>query len=118
MGLRDAPSVDLRCLLWCAQVNITFAHSLSCPLPLHCRNLGRHISFVQGLFNDEWSEDSLSAFLSSQGNELRNSQLLEYHVPPSFRKPNASSERGTREVYITAKCACRRLQLLRAYDAC
>jgi hypothetical protein len=40
--------------------------------------LGSHISFVQGLFNDVWSEDSLSAFLSSQGNELRNTQLLEY----------------------------------------
>ena len=72
---------------------------------LHRRNLGRHISFVQGLFNDAWSEENLAALTASPGNQLLNSQLLEYHVPPSDMKPNPNSDRERRERYITAKCA-------------
>jgi hypothetical protein len=58
---------------------------------------------VQGLFNDTWSQESLAAFTSSRGNQLANSQLLEYHVPPSVLKLNPQSSREAREQYITAK---------------
>ena len=71
---------------------------------MHRRNLGRHISFVQGLFNDTWTDEHLAAFTSSAGNESANSELLEYHVPPSLLKPNPQSSREARELYITAKC--------------
>jgi len=102
MGVRHAPSADLRGMRWCAQVK---------PLPSACqrfklsfRNLGRHISFVQGLFNDDWTDENLAAFTKSAGNELRNQQVLEYHVPPSVLKPNPQSQREARERYIIAKC--------------
>jgi hypothetical protein len=91
----------------CAGVH-RFVHSAAiiprAALLMPCRNLGRHISFVQGLYNDTWSDEALAAFTSSRGNQLANSQLLEYHVPPSVLKPNPQSSRETRELYITAKC--------------
>jgi len=56
------------------------------------------------MFNDDWTDENLAAFTKSVGNQLRNQQVLEYHVPSSVLKPNPQSEREARERYITAKC--------------
>jgi hypothetical protein len=71
---------------------------------LRLRNLGRHVSFVQGVYNDSWSEENIASFTSSPGNELLNSATLEYHVPESVLKPNPRSSFEDKEKYITAKC--------------
>jgi hypothetical protein len=95
----------------CAGVHRLSARSAFCgcfvgheQLMLCGRNLGRHISFVQGLYNDDWTEQSVAALTACPGNQLRNSRVLEYHVPPSILKPNADSTREEKERYIVAKC--------------
>ena len=104
MGICNAPSNHMCGMRWSAQVYCPYSSLGALAVETSSRrNLGRHISFVQGLFNDTWSEENLAAFTSSPGNQLLNSRTLEYHVPQSVLKPNPQSSFEDKEKYITAK---------------
>jgi hypothetical protein len=84
------------------------------------RSLGVDFSFVQSLSLDEWNEDMVNDLTkglravtvdgraSSSTEEYSHTNIeanavLEFHVPPEFRKPVHSSARTVREKYINAK---------------
>ncbi len=67
------------------------------------RSLGVHISFVQSLNMDYWSEESLESFMSKGPNSHVNSQTLEFHVPEGVFKASPNCSREDREKWIRAK---------------
>ena len=67
------------------------------------RSLGVHISFVQSLNMDYWSEEGLVAFMSKGPNAAVNAQTLEYHVPEGVFKASPNCTREERERWIRLK---------------
>lgn len=66
------------------------------------RSLGVHVSFVQALKLDVWTDENVELLRSKGPNEVANAEL-EFHVLKTFLKPTAKSSRDTRSKYIVAK---------------
>ena len=66
-----------------------------------------HITFVQSLGMDAWTEEMVDKFKQLGPNERANRDKLEYHVPAEYAKASPNCSRCDRERYIKAKYEAR-----------
>lgn len=85
-----------------ASVNIGVLVCTACS-GVH-RSLGVHISFIQSVKMDYWTEEAAAAFVDAIGgpNAALN-EIYEYHVPRGYVKPHSRSPREVREKFIRPK---------------
>lgn len=67
------------------------------------RSLGVEYSFIQSLKLDEWPDNHILDLTSKGTTKSVNENILEYHVPASYKKPCPDSTREVKENFIHAK---------------